>query len=117
VLVDFSQLVRALFNLVENALAYSDGLVEVSAALADKRILVAVEDTGPGIPDSEKDLVFTKFFRGASSAAAPGGTGLGLPITLEIVRSNGGSVRVEDSASGGARFVVALPVTQWEDDQ
>ncbi len=108
---DFAQLVRALNILVENALAYSPvgAPVLVSAAAKSDSLEVSVEDRGPGVADSEKEAVFEKFYRGSASGSAPG-TGLGLPIALEIVRANGGTIGVEDVAGGGARFVVSLPV-------
>ena len=108
---DFAQIARALKNLVENALVYSPSGSEVvvGAAPAAGRVAVWVEDRGPGIPDAEKELIFEKFYRGSASASAPSGTGLGLAITREIVRSNDGTVRVEDPMPVGARFVVTLP--------
>ena len=69
-----------------------------------------VEDLGPGIAPEEHDAVFEKFYRGHSTSGhAPSGTGLGLAITREIVRSHGGTIRVEDVVPHGARFVIALP--------
>jgi two-component system, OmpR family, sensor histidine kinase KdpD len=108
---DFAQLARALVNLVENALAYSppSEMVVVSTALAGAEVLVTVEDRGPGVGDAEKSRVFDKFYRGGASGSAPGGTGLGLTIAREIVRSHGGRLYVEDAEPRGARFVVALP--------
>ena len=112
VFVDFSQMVRALANIIENALAYSpqDERVSVSVAHENGEVRVAVEDRGPGVVDAEKELVFGKFFRGAAAAAAPGGTGLGLAIAKEIVESQRGRIRIEDARPVGARFVISLPV-------
>jgi signal transduction histidine kinase len=109
---DFSQLVRALDNVVENAIAYSpvEEPVTVRVASDDEHVSVIVEDRGPGVPDAEKVRVFDKFYRGAASAAVPGGTGLGLAIAREIVNSHGGRIWVEDAAPRGARFIVQLPV-------
>jgi two-component system sensor histidine kinase KdpD len=108
---DFSQLARALFNLVENALAYSPPgeTVVVTSSVRAGEVLIAVEDRGPGVGGTERSRIFEKFFRGAASGQAPGGTGLGLPIAREIVRSHGGRLYVEDAEPHGARFVVALP--------
>jgi len=110
--VDFAQTVSAIGNLVQNALTYSPSgtPVKVIARGTDAFVEVAVEDEGPGVPDEEKESIFKKFNRGSASAAAPGGTGLGLAIAREIANSQGGSVRVEDAAPRGARFVLALPV-------
>ena len=109
---DFSQLVRALENVIENALAYSpvEQSVEVRVSSDDEHVSVAVEDRGPGVPDAEKTRIFEKFYRGTTSAVAPGGTGLGLAIAREIVNSHGGRIWVEDAAPRGSRFIVELPV-------
>jgi two-component system sensor histidine kinase KdpD len=109
---DFSQLVRALENVVENALAYSpvNEPVDVWVIGDVEHVRVIVEDRGPGIPDAEKVRVFEKFYRGTTSALMPGGTGLGLAIAKEIVNSHGGRIWVEDAVPRGARFIVELPI-------
>ena len=78
---------------------------------APHRLLVVVEDRGPGIPAAERDRIFERFYRGgrAGQRASGDGTGLGLSLVAEHVRLHGGSVWVEDTP-GGARFVVELPV-------
>lgn len=110
--VDFNQMVRALSNVIDNALIYSpEGTpVTVAARRTGSELQVAVTDAGPGVPDDERERVFEKFYRGSGGAAAPMGTGLGLAITREIVRSHGGRVWVEDAQPRGARYVIALPV-------
>jgi len=110
--VDFSQMVRALANIVENALAYSPGdqPVRVHVVEDSDNVHIEVEDRGQGVPDSEKPLLFGKFFRGSAAAAVPGGTGLGLAISRDIVESQGGTIAIEDAKPRGARFVVTLPV-------
>lgn len=113
--VDFAQMARALSNLIENALLYSpSGAVVVGARSLPGTMQLRVEDSGPGVPDSEKPLVFEKFYRGSASGSVPSGTGLGLAIAREIVRTHGGTLRVEDSALGGACFVLTVPVTHKE---
>jgi two-component system, OmpR family, sensor histidine kinase KdpD len=113
---DYAQLARALSNVIENALAYSpDGSeVSVSARYSGDIVELAVEDSGPGVPDVEKASVFEKFYRGQASASAPSGTGLGLAIAREIVRTHGGTVRVEDVRPHGARFVLTIPASTEE---
>ena len=109
---DFSQLVRALENVIENALVYSpvNEPVDVRVASDDEHVAVIVEDRGPGVPDAEKVHVFEKFYRGTTSSTMPGGTGLGLAISREIVNGHGGRIWVEDAVPHGARFIVELPV-------
>jgi two-component system sensor histidine kinase KdpD len=108
--VDFVQWTRVIQNLLENAFLYAgDGAVTVGARGWNEGVRVWVEDRGPGIPASEHEAVFEKFYRGRGSGGrAPSGTGLGLAIAREIVRSHGGSIHVEDASPGGARFVIAL---------
>jgi two-component system sensor histidine kinase KdpD len=113
---DFAQLARALSNLVENALLYSPGtsIVIVGARVLDRALELWVEDRGPGVPGSEKPYVFEKFYRGGVSTTVPSGTGLGLAITREIVRTHGGTIRVEDADPHGARFVMTIPIETEE---
>jgi two-component system, OmpR family, sensor histidine kinase KdpD len=110
--VDFAQLVRALLNIVDNALTYSPPAspVEVGARRVGDDVQIWVRDEGPGVAIEERASLFDKFFRGSTSSSAPSGTGLGLAITREIVRNHGGRVWVEDAVPTGARFVVSLPV-------
>jgi len=110
--VDFSQWARVVQKLLENAVLYAgkDSPVTIGARAWNEGVRIWVEDRGPGIVPEERDAVFEKFYRGHSTAGhAPSGTGLGLAITREIVRSHGGTIRVEDVVPHGARFVIALP--------
>jgi signal transduction histidine kinase len=109
VTADFRQIERALRNIVENALTYSDGGIDVSVATGSVEVAVTVEDRGPGIPAAERERVFEPFFRGSTIRGAASGTGLGLAITREIVRAHGGRIRIEDAEPCGTRFVVSLP--------
>ena len=112
VLVDYSQWVRVVQNLLENAMLYGGAgtTVTVGARESHRALRVWVEDEGPGVAAAEHEAVFEKFYRGrGAGAAAPSGTGLGLAITREIVRAHGGTVHVEDVVPHGARFVITLP--------
>lgn len=111
VYVDFNQLVRALQNLLENALTYSpkDSPVRIGSSFNDREVKVWVEDEGKGIPLDERQKVFEKFYRGASSKPVLSGTGLGLAVTYEIVRFHGGKIWIEDVEPHGTRFVITLP--------
>ncbi len=124
--VDFVQLSRAVFHLVENALAYSPSDQRVVVKVDDDGGIarISVADRGPGVPEYERQLVFEKFYRGAASAAVPHGTGLGLSIVSEIVARHDGRLRVESVRPRGARFVLELPgsrddasVTPVEEDE
>lgn len=102
---------RCIVNLVENALAYGD-TVSLSVRLASKSIEFAVEDDGPGIPPESREEVLRPFARldEARSQNIASGVGLGLSIALDVARSHGGSLSLEDSPRlGGLRAVVRLP--------
>ena len=112
VLVDYSQWVRVVQNLLENAMLYAGAgtTVTVGARESHRALRVWIEDEGPGVAAAEHEAVFEKFYRGrGAGAAAPSGTGLGLAITREIVHAHGGTVHVEDVVPHGARFVITLP--------
>ncbi|MCX6363299.1 MAG: DUF4118 domain-containing protein [Actinobacteria bacterium] len=109
--VDFVQLTRVIQNLLENALLYAvESPVTIGACGWNQGVRLWVEDQGPGVPPDEHDAVFEKFYRGQHTGGhAPSGTGLGLAIAREIVRSHGGTIRIEDVVPHGARFVITLP--------
>lgn len=112
--VSNDRLVQVLLNLVLNAAdaihggGEEGGTIRVSARAEGDRMIVAVEDSGPGIPKEIRDRVFDPFF---TTKPAGEGTGLGLSISAAIIEQAGGSIRVEDRADGatGARMVVELP--------
>lgn len=105
-------LLEAVFNnLLDNAIAYSGGTeITVSLLHEDEReIKLELYDNGNGVPSEHLPRIFERFYRidkGRSRAA--GGTGLGLSIVRNAVAVHGGSVRAENRASGGLRFVITL---------
>jgi signal transduction histidine kinase len=101
---------RVLRILLDNALRFSPpgSAIRVAARYAGDEARFEVADAGPGVPESERELIFKRFQRG-SSTGGEGGFGLGLAIGRELAERLGGSLRLEDSDSG-ARFVCALPV-------
>ena len=107
-------LLREMFNnLIDNALRYTPrgGTVTVRLATAPDTVRVEVEDSGPGIPEHERELVFERFHRVLGTQTD--GSGLGLAIVREIASQHGASVSIEDSAmpgtTSGVRFVVRFP--------
>ena len=96
---------RALDALVENALNYGNGKVELRSAPG----LVEVLDRGPGLAPDELAAVFERFHRGRSGRGGPSGTGLGLPIARELARRWGGDVTLVNRDGGGARARVTVP--------
>ena len=112
--VDADQLQRALANVLDNAAAATPvgGAVTVSGGLAGSagsgRLAIRIVDTGPGVPDDDRERIFDRFVR-LSDSRAGAGTGLGLPISRAIVRADGGDLRCLPWR-GGACFEVVLPV-------
>ncbi|MBX3172283.1 MAG: sensor histidine kinase KdpD [Candidatus Eremiobacteraeota bacterium] len=101
--VDFGLLQQVLANLLENALKYSEGPVEVGV-WPGERAELWVRDYGRGVPEAEREQIFERFYRVRADIS---GSGLGLSICKGLVEAQGGTIRVEP-ADPGARFVVAL---------
>jgi len=110
---DFVQSLRALVNLVENALKYSppDAPVELSAVRIGARLEFRVADRGPGVAASERERVFEPFYRAPGVTADVSGAGLGLAIASRLATEQGGVVRHEPRDGGGSIFTLALQAT------
>lgn len=110
-------LARAISNLIKNAARYARQHIKITARRSSAGdIEIAVEDDGPGIPEAERERIFEPFYRlDRSRDRASGGFGLGLAIARQAVQLHGGSIRVEESKLGGARFVVVLPAQSGEE--
>jgi heavy metal sensor kinase len=103
---------RVLDNLVDNALRHTPdgGRISVSAHVASGVCTVIVEDSGPGVDSELRATLFERFTRAdGARQRETGGAGLGLSLVAAIIAAHGGSIRVEDTTSGGARFVIELP--------
>jgi signal transduction histidine kinase len=106
-------LMRAIGNVLRNAQKYAQSRIVLSAHRigAAAAVEIVVEDDGPGIPATERERIFEPFYRlDRSRDRATGGFGLGLSIARKALELHGGTVRVESSMLGGARFVMRLPV-------
>ncbi len=112
VLIDKVRFERIVANLLENARHYAGGATRLAIDAEGDWGSFAVEDEGPGIPESERDRIFERFSRGSSAKrrGAGEGTGLGLAIVSEHARALGGRVFVESNNGRGSRFVVELPL-------
>ena len=106
--LDQRRIGQVLMNLLDNADAYGEGATTIVLAGANGRLLIAVDDSGPGVPPEERDLVFERFGRGLAAESKPG-TGLGLALVVEHIRLHDGRAWIEESPTGGARFVIELP--------
>lgn len=114
VAADKRRLAQVIANLVQNADRYGDGAIDVHIARDGDTVLLAVEDEGPGVPESERSVIFDRFSRGSAGGRRgyDTGSGLGLSLVAEHVGLHGGTVWVEDRSDGrsGARFVIELPI-------
>jgi len=98
-------------NVVDNALIYSDGAVEIAGRIDGQVLVIEVSDRGPGIEDAEKPAVLERFRRGKASAGKVG-SGLGLSIVVRVAESHGGSLALRDRQGGGLIVGIALPLRQ-----
>ncbi len=99
---------RLLGVLLDNACKYAPpgGVVEVTVGNEGQRVRLTVDDSGPGIPEAERERIFDRFHR---ATEASGGAGLGLAIADAVVRATGGRWHVGASPAGGARMAVSWP--------
>ena len=106
------RLEQVLSNLVDNAIKFTEsgGAVTLSAKDLGEQVQVSVHDTGIGIPLSEQNRVFDRFYQvDASASRAYSGTGLGLTICKHIIEQHGGRIWVESDGKRGSTFVFTLP--------
>jgi two-component system phosphate regulon sensor histidine kinase PhoR len=109
---DGPQLGEVLQNLLDNAVLYtpSGGRIEVAAHSNGRSTIFTVADTGIGIPESDLERIFERFYRVDSARSREaGGTGLGLAIARHIVEAHGGSIWVESAVGQGSRFHFSVP--------
>lgn len=110
---DSDRVAEILFNLLDNALRHTPegGYIEVTGVVEGQFVRLCIADVGPGIPPTERQRVFERFYRVDSSRnSATGGSGLGLAIVKAIVEAHGGSIRVDEGPEGGAAFEFTLPI-------
>lgn len=108
---DPGAIARILRILVDNALRFSPerDAIRIAAHYSGERAVIDVSDHGPGVPESEHELIFQRFQRG-SRTGGEGGFGLGLAIGRELATRLGGTLELRESSGQGATFVCALPL-------
>jgi two-component system nitrogen regulation sensor histidine kinase NtrY len=108
VTVDAQQMRRVLINLIDNAVAAMNerGSIRISARTlgGDGSVRIEIVDSGPGIPPADRDKMFAPYF-----STKKRGTGIGLAIVHKVITDHRGTIRVEDNAPRGARFVIEIP--------
>jgi signal transduction histidine kinase len=114
--VDRRRFERVITNLIDNAHRYAGGAVALRIDVAGNFVEVNVDDAGAGVPPEEAEQVFERFFRGlaAHDRGIARGTGLGLALVRDHVRTFGGTITVTRSPEGGARFQILLPLVRSE---
>jgi signal transduction histidine kinase len=117
--VDSARMQQVFANLLSNAIKFSPSGSTVTIRLsADSyvdgrdRIIITFADQGVGIPPDELEKVFDKFVQSSKTKTGAGGTGLGLPITREILTAHNGQIRASNRPNGGAEFKIEFPLTQ-----
>jgi len=103
------ELRRLIRNLLDNGVRHASSKVAMSLSETDDMAVLIVDDDGPGIPEDRRREIFEPFRR-LDSAGIDHGSGLGLAIVAEVVNRHDGTVNVDTSPLGGARFVVTLPL-------
>jgi signal transduction histidine kinase len=114
VTVDRRRFERVITNLLDNAARYGGGAVAIRLHRGDHRVIVDVDDAGPGVDPKDSRRIFDRFYRGAAAQnrGVAHGTGLGLSLVADHVRHVGGTVELLTSPEGGARFRISLPVAE-----
>ena len=111
--VDSQALRQLLLNFLENAVKYGPRgqIVSINASVSSDHVRVWVDDEGPGVPDEERDAIWTPFQRGKIGVQSKaGGSGIGLSVVRDLAAEHGGKVWVERSTAGGARFIAEFDV-------
>jgi signal transduction histidine kinase len=106
----------ALRQLIGNAIKYSSpgSRIEIAAVETSGMITVTVSDDGPGIPPSEMEAIFERYYRGTRVQHSVAGTGMGLSIARDIIAAHGGRIWAENKPGNGARFSFTLPIAELE---
>ncbi|AKF11242.1 sensor histidine kinase [Sandaracinus amylolyticus] len=107
---DAQAIEQIVVNLIDNAVKYAPGEIDVEVRGAGERVVIAVRDRGPGIPEAERSRVFERFHRveRAETAHKPG-TGIGLSLVRDLARAHGGEASAHEREGGGCELRVELP--------
>ncbi|MFA6186368.1 MAG: PAS domain-containing sensor histidine kinase [Phycisphaerae bacterium] len=116
---DRNRIIQVLTNLLSNAIKFTpeSGSVTLDAARQNNEIVIAVTDTGMGIPKDDLPKIFERFYRVKRPGKEIQGTGLGLPIVAQIITQHSGRILVDSELDKGTTFTVCLPTTPPKDEQ
>ena len=108
---DSQLLTMALVQILDNAAKYSpqDSRVQISAASSEAQAILRIHNEGSYIPPTERNIVFTRFYRSSSVEHRAPGTGLGLSVAKKAIEAHGGKISIESDAQAGTTFVIAIP--------
>ena len=109
---DRDLLFQAFANVIENAIKYTpdNGALSISLIRLSTELVVTISDNGPGIPESEREKVFRRFYR-LDQSRSSSGNGLGLSMVSAVISLHSGSITLEDN-NPGLRTVIRLPLTE-----
>jgi two-component system sensor histidine kinase KdpD len=116
--LDYLQMDQVLTNLLENAVRYTppESPIDISVYKENEEIIITVADRGPGIPPTELERIFDKFYRVQRTPTRRGvsspGSGLGLAVCKGLVEAHGGRIWARPRVGGGVTFFIALPIGQ-----
>ena len=112
--IDEDRIKQLLIILIDNAIKYSSPgtTVLINCKNENNSCILSVEDQGTGIPDSEKERVFERFYRFEKNNGRNDGRGLGLAIARFITESHGGVIYVDKGYKKGCRFIIKLPLSE-----
>ncbi|HEX2414813.1 MAG TPA: ATP-binding protein [Thermoleophilaceae bacterium] len=112
IVADRQRITQAVMNLSQNAVHHTgeSDAIELGSSRTAGEVRLWVRDTGPGVPEADRERVFARFARANSGGGHVEGTGLGLAITRAIAQAHGGDVQLDPLVRDGARFVVTIPI-------
>jgi signal transduction histidine kinase len=112
---DRGALARVVRNLVDNAVRHASSTVTMDCRPVAGQVVITIADDGPGIPVQDRARIFERFVRlDPTRTRSSGGSGLGLSIVEQIMRSHHGTVAVGDAVNGGAVFTLTLPLARQD---
>jgi signal transduction histidine kinase len=110
-LADQDRLTQVLINLVDNAIKYSSGSIEIAIEQTGNRAIIHVQDRGIGISLEHQNRIFERFYRAQdSSTRSRDGTGLGLAIAKSLIEGMNGKITLRSKPNEGSIFTIALPI-------